>query len=173
MDRKEGQFSWMPVESRAIGLSSKQAYIVQILITERKPMTGYEIYKISKGEIALGGMYVHLDRLESKGVITSTFEHVPTDCRRLSKRYVQLTKGSLMSEQLKTAAEWCRELGYSILDADGWRYKNGATEFFEMPIPEKDFHAKLSKCTIKKGFDQALEDRLKEMRDSNLANGIS
>lgn len=65
---------------------------------------------------------------------------------------------------MKTAAMWCRELGYSILDPDGWRYENGAIEFFETPVTQEEFMQKLNMCTAKRGFEQLFEDRMQAMR---------
>ena len=60
----------------------------------------------------------------------------------------------MMNEKLMTAAGWCRELNTSILDPDGWRYEDGAVDFFHTPISLIDFNKKIALCTIKKGFEQ-------------------
>ncbi|MBI2047898.1 MAG: hypothetical protein HYT27_02050 [Parcubacteria group bacterium] len=81
---------------------------------------------------------------------------------KLRERQTQMCD---VKEKLQTAAEWCRELNCSIIDPDGWRYKNGAIDFFETLITRKEFDIKLSASTTKHGFDQAHEDRLKKMAE--------
>ena len=90
---------WIPKQPQELRLTPKQALIVQILVAHDGPMTGYEIAKASGGEIAKTGIYVHLDSLQSKGVITSTFEEVSLGVRRVPKRYVQLTSGSIRPQK--------------------------------------------------------------------------
>lgn len=54
-----------------------------------------------------------------------------------------------MAEKLQTAADWCRELNYSIIDPDGWRYENGDREFREKLITLTEFNSKLALCTVR------------------------
>lgn len=46
---------------------------------------------------------------------------------------------------LRTPEEWCKLLGASIMDPDGWR---DGTRAWEEPITKEEFDERLQRCTI-------------------------
>lgn len=86
--------------------------------------------------------------------------------RRYRAAYAALLaqhEGTTECETLRTAAEWCRKLDYSILDSDGWKGADGAKDFFTTLITEVELSAKLGNCTVQSGFTQSSEDAMKKM----------
>jgi hypothetical protein len=51
-----------------------------------------------------------------------------------------------MSEVKKTPEQWCEELGYKILDPDGWRSEGDPP--FDEPLTYEEFWPRLAVSTI-------------------------
>jgi hypothetical protein len=84
---------------REVSLPAKQALIVDILLRKGGVATGYDIVKASDGELTLGGVYTHLNRLEGKGIIESDYSVTEDAGHRMPKRKVRLRAGVARKEE--------------------------------------------------------------------------
>lgn len=51
-------------------------------------------------------------------------------------------------DDLKTPDEWCKLLGYEVMDPDGWRGSNGRP--WTDPISQAEFEARIVTCTLRR-----------------------
>jgi hypothetical protein len=51
-------------------------------------------------------------------------------------------------DDLKTPDEWCKLLGYEVMDPDGWRGSNGRP--WMDPISQAEFEARIVTCTLRR-----------------------
>lgn len=57
-----------------------------------------------------------------------------------------------MSEIRKTSAEWIKEYGYEIIDADGWDGSNFDYSFYQEKITREEFKLRLKRSTVRRKF---------------------
>ena len=62
-----------------------------------------------------------------------------------------------MTDKLKTPGAWCAELGYEVLDPDGWRGSEGRP--WTDPITRAEFEERLVTCTQRKVPPKKADDR--------------
>lgn len=70
-------------------LSEKQALILDLLLAGHR--YGMELVNASGGELGRSGIYVHLDRMEEKGLVASSLEEAPEGARGPQRRVYDVT----------------------------------------------------------------------------------
>lgn len=84
---------------KVLKLSGKQRLIFELLNRYRgTDVTGYELVQMAPEELSPATVYVHLDRMEEKGLITSK-RILEEGTRRLPKRFVRLKEGIAIVHQ--------------------------------------------------------------------------
>ena len=58
----------------------------------------------------------------------------------------------MKKEIKKTSAEWIKEVGYEILDPDGWDRNNYDYSFNKEKITMEEFQKRLSLSTVRRKF---------------------
>lgn len=58
----------------------------------------------------------------------------------------------MKKEIKKTSAEWIKEVGYEILDPDGWNRTNFDYSFNKEKITMEEFQKRLSFSTVRRKF---------------------
>ena len=62
-----------------------------------------------------------------------------------------LHKSKKMSKEIKkTSAEWIKEVGYEVLDPDGWDRTNFDYSWNKEKIPMAEFNRRLSMSTVRR-----------------------
>ena len=72
-------------------LSSTEAKILGLLISQASEMYGWDMVEKSDGELKLGGLYTTLNRMEDKGYIESRKETQRPGARGLPRRMYKPT----------------------------------------------------------------------------------
>lgn len=83
----------VPATEREVRVSPTEARILFMLMKEKRELYGYEIMKLSNGEISLASVYSLLGRLEGKGLVTSRPENITTKGHSIPRRWYRLTPG--------------------------------------------------------------------------------
>ena len=73
-----------------ISLSADEGKMVAVLAAQRGELHGYEIGQRLKGKVPHSAIYVYLNRLEKKGVITSRIALTKLNGLRVARRFVKL-----------------------------------------------------------------------------------
>jgi DNA-binding PadR family transcriptional regulator len=72
--------------------SSKEALILQMLVAKAgAEMYGLEMVQTSRGQLARGTVYVTLDRMEEKGLVSSRQEPPGPNVRGIPRRLYKVT----------------------------------------------------------------------------------
>jgi DNA-binding PadR family transcriptional regulator len=82
----------MPVTDKPSNLSPAESLILTLLRKSRREMYGLELVRASDGAIARGSVYVLLNRLESKALVTSRQEALRVGVPGIPRRLYRATK---------------------------------------------------------------------------------
>ena len=54
--------------------------------------------------------------------------------------------------EIKTSSEWIKEVGYEVLDPDGWDRSNFQYSWYEEEITYEEFQKRLINSTVRRKF---------------------